>query len=97
MVNVVGNLILIPKFGIVGAASSTSISYFIMTVAIIIKNYAWLPIKYSIKQENLSKVNRWFLACPALPTCGLALAEAERVRNNLINKIDEILNGKRMI
>jgi len=50
-----------------------------------------LLIKYSIKQENLSKVNRWFLACPALPTCGLALAEAERVRNNLINKIDEIL------
>ncbi len=50
-----------------------------------------LLIKYSIKQKNLSKVNRWFLACPALPTCGLALAEAERVRDNLANKIDEIL------
>ena len=47
--NILGNVILIPKFGIVGAASSTAISYCIMMVAIIIKNYTWLPIKYSIR------------------------------------------------
>ena len=30
--------------------------------------------------EELIPVERWALACPALPTCGLALTEAERVR-----------------
>ena len=41
--------------------------------------------------NKISKINRWFLACPALPTCGLALAEAERVRDDLVNRIDKIL------
>ena len=41
--------------------------------------------------KKISKINRWFLACPALPTCGLALAEAERVRDDLVNRIDKIL------
>lgn len=50
-----------------------------------------LLVKYSIRKENLSKVNRWFLACPALPTCGLALNEAERVSDDLIKKIEKIL------
>jgi sulfite reductase (ferredoxin) len=30
--------------------------------------------------ERLLPIERWALACPALPTCGLALTEAERVR-----------------
>jgi len=30
---------------------------------------------------------RWALACPALPSCGLALTEAERVRDELIGEI----------
>jgi len=32
---------------------------------------------------------RWALACPALPTCGLALTEAERVRDLLVAEIVE--------
>ena len=46
--NILGNIILIPMFGILGAAISTVISYFIMMVLIIIKNKNWLPIKYSL-------------------------------------------------
>ena len=45
----------------------------------------------SCDRKKISSINRWFLACPALPTCGLALAEAERVREELITKIDNIL------
>jgi len=47
--------------------------------------------QHSIVKKKLSKVDRWFLACPALPTCGLALSEAERVRDEIIRKIEEIL------
>ena len=47
--------------------------------------------QYSIVKKKISKVDRWFLACPALPTCGLALSEAERVRDEIIGKVDEIL------
>ena len=32
-------------------------------------------------------VERWALACPALPTCGLALTEAERVRDDIVGAI----------
>ena len=41
--------------------------------------------------KKITKVDRWFLACPALPTCGLALAEAERVRDELVDKINKTL------
>ena len=37
--------------------------------------------------EELLPVKRWALACPALPTCGLALAEAERVREPILEDI----------
>ena len=47
--------------------------------------------QYSIVKKKISKVDRWFLACPALPTCGLALSEAERVRDEIIRKVDKIL------
>ncbi|MFO1060577.1 MAG: NADPH-dependent assimilatory sulfite reductase hemoprotein subunit [Dongiaceae bacterium] len=40
---------------------------------------------------DLSPVQRWALACPALPTCGLALAEAERVRQPLVDAIEAAL------
>jgi sulfite reductase (ferredoxin) len=36
---------------------------------------------------EIAPVQRWALACPALPTCGLALAEAERIREPLIDAI----------
>ena len=43
------------------------------------------------KAESVLPVERWALACPALPTCGLALTEAERVRQPLIAEIAQEL------
>lgn len=40
----------------------------------------------------LSPVARWAMACPALPSCGLALNEAERIRLPLIARIEAALN-----
>src|SRR6266700_4156478 len=37
--------------------------------------------------EELLPVERWALACPALPSCGLALTEAERVQTDIIGAI----------
>ncbi|MBV8776167.1 MAG: NADPH-dependent assimilatory sulfite reductase hemoprotein subunit [Alphaproteobacteria bacterium] len=37
--------------------------------------------------EDLLPIERWALACPALPTCGLALTEAERVRDDIVGAI----------
>jgi sulfite reductase (ferredoxin) len=34
--------------------------------------------------EDVEPVERWALACPALPSCGLALTEAERVRDGIV-------------
>ncbi|HTT80252.1 MAG TPA: NADPH-dependent assimilatory sulfite reductase hemoprotein subunit [Stellaceae bacterium] len=41
--------------------------------------------------DELLPVERWALACPALPTCGLALTEAERVRDDIVGAIAERL------
>ena len=38
---------------------------------------------------DLMPAERWALACPALPTCGLALTEAERISEMLIAEIVE--------
>jgi sulfite reductase (ferredoxin) len=37
--------------------------------------------------EDIAPVERWALACPALPTCGLALTEAERVQGEIVEAI----------
>ncbi len=37
--------------------------------------------------EELLPVERWALACPALPSCGLALTEAERVQGDIVDAI----------
>lgn len=42
--------------------------------------------------EDLAPVERWALACPALPTCGLALTEAERVRAPLLADLQRELH-----
>ncbi|MGH6953723.1 MAG: NADPH-dependent assimilatory sulfite reductase hemoprotein subunit, partial [Alphaproteobacteria bacterium] len=47
--------------------------------------------------EDLSLVSRWSLACPALPTCGLALAEAERIREPLIAEVERALERQGLI
>ena len=41
--------------------------------------------------EDLLPAERWALACPALPTCGLALTEAERVQGEIVGAIAERL------
>jgi sulfite reductase (ferredoxin) len=41
--------------------------------------------------EDLLPVKRWALACPALPTCGLALTESERVREPIVADIARAL------
>jgi sulfite reductase (ferredoxin) len=42
--------------------------------------------------ETLSNVRRNAMACPALPTCGLALAEAERFLPDVVTALEEIVN-----
>ena len=37
--------------------------------------------------RDMLPVERWALACPALPTCGLALTEAERVRGRIVETV----------
>jgi sulfite reductase (ferredoxin) len=37
---------------------------------------------------DMLPVERWALACPALPSCGLALTEAERVRDDIVAAIE---------
>ena len=41
--------------------------------------------------EDMRPAERWALACPALPTCGLALTEAERVRGDIVAGIEASL------
>ncbi len=38
--------------------------------------------------EDYTQVRRWAMACPALPTCGLAVAESERVLPSLIDQLE---------
>jgi sulfite reductase (ferredoxin) len=38
--------------------------------------------------ERVSPVRRWAMACPALPTCGLALAESERVLPSVLEALE---------
>jgi sulfite reductase (ferredoxin) len=42
--------------------------------------------------EDFSLLDRWALACPALPTCGLALTEAERVRPEIVGAVAAALS-----
>jgi sulfite reductase (ferredoxin) len=38
--------------------------------------------------EDISSVRRWAMACPALPTCGLAVAESERILPTMIDQLE---------
>ena len=50
--------------------------------------------EYGIESDPLHLgLQRFALACPALPTCGLALAEAERVSPALVQEIEEELRA----
>lgn len=43
--------------------------------------------------ESITSVRRWSMACPALPTCPLALAEAERVLPGVIDQLEPELRA----
>jgi sulfite reductase (ferredoxin) len=49
---------------------------------------AWLR-EYGIASvEHVSTVRRWAMACPALPTCGLAVTEAERALPGILDQLE---------
>ncbi len=53
----------------------------------IIKKHA-LPLS-----EEISTVRRWSIACVALPTCGLAITESERVLPSLMDEMEKELDS----
>ncbi len=38
--------------------------------------------------EDISQVRRWSMACPAMPTCGLAVADSERALPGMIDQLE---------
>jgi sulfite reductase (ferredoxin) len=51
----------------------------------------WLE-EYGIATvERISTVRRWAMACPALPTCGLAVTEAERALPSILDDLESEL------
>jgi sulfite reductase (ferredoxin) len=51
-----------------------------------------LMAEYGIEAvESIPRAIRYAMACPAIPTCGLAVAEAERVLPSLIRKLAALL------
>jgi len=48
--------------------------------------------RYSVPlTEDYTTVRRWSMACPALPTCGLAVTESERVMPEIIDQLESEL------
>jgi sulfite reductase (ferredoxin) len=43
---------------------------------------------HGIAPDELSEVRRWSMACPALPTCPLSLAESERVFPDVVRELE---------
>ena len=43
--------------------------------------------------DTISNARRYSMACPSMPTCGLAVAESERVAPSLITEIENALAG----
>ncbi|MEM9213794.1 MAG: sulfite reductase, ferredoxin dependent [Cyanobacteria bacterium P01_F01_bin.150] len=43
-------------------------------------------------EDQINMLHRYAMACPALPTCGLALAEAERGLPSMLDRIQVLLN-----
>ncbi|KAJ3160396.1 hypothetical protein HDU86_000730 [Geranomyces michiganensis] len=50
--------------------------------------------KHELHSEHHSGLRLNSMACVALPTCGLAMAESERYLPSLITKLDSILDGE---
>jgi sulfite reductase (ferredoxin) len=47
--------------------------------------------EHGVHPERLSEARRWSMACPALPTCPLALSESERVLPTLVDQVEVML------
>jgi sulfite reductase (ferredoxin) len=47
--------------------------------------------------ETMTPLRRRSMACPALPTCGLALAESERAIPAILERLEELGSGKHQI
>ena len=64
-----------------------------------ISNKHKLDIKKSLSKigyDNLNEINeiqRHALACPALPLCGLAMTEAERILPSVLTRIDNLIKS----
>ena len=43
--------------------------------------------------DNISEIQRHALACPALPLCGLAMTEAERILPDILQRVDDLLKA----
>lgn len=56
-----------------------------------------LKISNIFTVESVSSLRRNSMACPALPTCSLALAEAERALPNIINELEEVGLGNKKV
>ncbi len=48
----------------------------------------WLESYGIATVESISTVRRWSMACPALPTCGLAVTEAERALPEILDQLE---------
>jgi sulfite reductase (ferredoxin) len=49
--------------------------------------------EYGIPTDNIAPIRRLEMACPALPLCGLAMSESERVFPDVIKGIEEAGHG----
>jgi sulfite reductase beta subunit-like hemoprotein len=50
--------------------------------------------KYHVEIAKTSELSKRALACPALPTCGLAITESERILPELLEKINQLLKSE---
>jgi sulfite reductase (ferredoxin) len=46
-----------------------------------------------LRPERLSNVQRYSMACPAIPTCGLAISESERAMPGIIDELETVLKA----
>lgn len=53
---------------------------------------AWLEAYGIATIERMSTVRRWSMACPAFPTCGLAVTEAERALPTIMDELETELS-----
>jgi sulfite reductase (ferredoxin) len=51
----------------------------------------WLQDHGIATVDSISTVRRWSMACPALPTCGLAVTEAERALPGILDELEREL------